>query len=96
LIILILSVLFGKGIKLIVDGAILRVANIYRAQTRKIKRVAEKKFWDYQMIVCDRNGIVYDMLVHPVSFHEVRSVRIGYRKGYAVGYSFFRKSQIWI
>jgi len=33
LIILILSILFGKEIKLIVDGTILRVANIYRAQT---------------------------------------------------------------
>jgi len=43
--ILILSILFGKEIKLIVDGTILRVANIYRAQTRKIKRVAGKKFW---------------------------------------------------
>jgi hypothetical protein len=171
LIILILSILFGKEIKLIVDGTILRVANIYRAQTRKIKRVAGKKFWtkrkrniyswDYQrnvrfeevhygllvMIVCDRNGIVYDMWVHPASYHEVRSVRIRYQKslgyrgleyvhvcedkpdksvrqvveavnsqikvfngvsrwrnittllaylqGYAVGYSFFRKSQIW-
>ncbi|MCC6063503.1 MAG: hypothetical protein LM570_03105 [Thermocrinis sp.] len=45
LIILILSILLGKEIKLIVDGTILRVANIYRAQTRKIKRVAGKKFW---------------------------------------------------
>jgi hypothetical protein len=38
LIILILSMLFGKEIKLIVDGTILRVANIYRAQTRNIKK----------------------------------------------------------
>jgi len=45
LIILILSILFGKGIKLIVDDTILRVANIYRAQTMKIKRVAGNKFW---------------------------------------------------
>jgi hypothetical protein len=43
LIILILSILFGEEIKLIVDGTILRVANIYRVQTRKIKRVAGKK-----------------------------------------------------
>jgi hypothetical protein len=41
LIILILSILFGKEIKLIVDGTILRVANTYRAQTRKIKRVSQ-------------------------------------------------------
>ena len=91
-------------IKLIVDGTILRVANIYRAQTRKIKRVVGKKFWakrkrnifswDYQrnvrfeevhygllvMIVCDRNGIVYDLWVHPVSYHEARSVRVRYQK----------------
>jgi hypothetical protein len=104
LIILILSILFGEEIKLIVDGTILRVANIYRAQTRKIKRVAGKKFWakrkrniyswDYQrnvrfeevhygllvMIVCDRNGIVYDLWVHPASYHEVKSVRIRYQK----------------
>jgi hypothetical protein len=101
---LILSILFGKEIKLMVDGTILRVASIYRIQTRKIKRVAGKKFWtkrkrniyswDYKrnvrfeevhyglliMIVCDRNGIVYDMCVHPVSYHEVRSVRIRYQK----------------
>jgi len=72
LIILILSMLFGEEIKLIVDGTILRVANIYRAQTRKIKRVAGKKFWAKRkrnifhygllvMIVCDRNGIVYEL-----------------------------------
>ncbi|WP_299200042.1 hypothetical protein [Thermocrinis sp.] len=58
LIILILSILFGKEKNLIVDGTILRVTNIYRAQTRNIKRVAGKKFeakrkrdiysWDYQ------------------------------------------------
>ena len=41
--ILILS--FGKEIKLVVDGTILRVANIYRTQTRRIKRVARKEFW---------------------------------------------------
>ena len=45
LIILILSTLFGKEIKLIIDGTILRVAKVYRAQTRRIKRVAGKKFW---------------------------------------------------
>ena len=104
LLILILSILSGKEIKLIVDGTILRVANIYRAQTRKIKRVAGKKFWakrkrniyswDYQrnvkfeevhygllvMIVCDRNGVVYDLWFHPASYHEMRSLRIRYGK----------------
>jgi hypothetical protein len=99
LLILILSILFGEEIRLIIDGTILRVANIYKAQTRRIKRVAGKKFWakrkrdiyswDYQrsvrfeevhygllvMIVCDRNRVVYDMWVHPASYHEVKSVR---------------------
>jgi hypothetical protein len=108
LIILILSILFGKEVKLIVDGTILRVANIYRAQTRKIKRVAGKKFWvkrkrniyswDYQrnvrfeevhygllvMIVCDRNGIVYDLWVHPASYHEVKSVKDKVSKKFVV------------
>jgi hypothetical protein len=32
------------------------------------------------MIVCDRNGIVYDLWVHPASYHEVKSVRIRYQK----------------
>ncbi len=32
------------------------------------------------MIVCDRNGIVYDMWVHPASYHEVKSVRISDQK----------------
>ncbi len=45
LIILILSILFGKEIKLIIDGTILKVANIYRTRTRRTKRVAGKKFW---------------------------------------------------
>jgi len=91
LIILILSMLFGEEIKLIVDGTILRVANIHRAQTKKIKRVAGKKFWAKRkrnifhygllvMIVCDRNGIVYGLWVHPASYHEVKSVRIRYQK----------------
>jgi hypothetical protein len=104
LLILILSILSGEEIRLIIDGTILRVANIYRAQTRRIKRVAGKKFWakrkrdiyswDYQrnvrfeevhyglfaMIVCDRKGVVYDMWVHPASYHEVKSVRIRYQK----------------
>jgi hypothetical protein len=114
------------------------------------------------MVVCDSEGVVYDLWFHPASYHEVRSLRIRYRKskwlrflvdsfglmgdrgykgceyvevceskeqkgirqvvegvnsqiklfnrvsrwrkgitllaylyGYAIGYSFFRKSQIW-
>jgi hypothetical protein len=32
------------------------------------------------MIVCDSEGIVYDLWVHPASYHEVKSVRIKYQK----------------
>jgi hypothetical protein len=104
LLILILSILSGGEIRLIIDGTILKVANVYRAQTSRIKRVAGKKFWakrkrdiyswDCQrnvrfeevhygllvMIVCDGNGVVYDMWVHPASYHEVKSVRIRYQR----------------
>ena len=104
LLILILSILSGGEIRLIIDDTILKVANIYGAQTRRIKRVAGKKFWakrkrdiynwDYQrnarfeelhcgllvMIVCDGNGVVYDMWVNPASYYEVKSVRIRYQR----------------
>ncbi len=68
------------------------------------------------MVVCDSEGIVYDLWFHPASYHEVRQVVEGvnsqiklfnrvsrwrkgitllaYLYGYAIGYSFFRKSQI--
>jgi hypothetical protein len=32
------------------------------------------------MVVCDSEGIVYDLWFHPASYHEVRSLRIRYRK----------------
>jgi hypothetical protein len=31
------------------------------------------------MVVCDENGIVYDVWFHPASYHEVRSLRIKYK-----------------
>jgi hypothetical protein len=31
------------------------------------------------MVVCDENGIVYDVWFHPASYHEVRSLRIRYK-----------------
>jgi hypothetical protein len=43
LIILILSILFGKEIKLIVDGTILRVANIYH-ESEVCKDKVSKEF----------------------------------------------------
>jgi len=32
------------------------------------------------MVVCDSEGVVYDLWFHPASYHEVRSFRISYRK----------------
>jgi hypothetical protein len=32
------------------------------------------------MVVCDSEGRVYDLWFHPASYHEVRSLRIRYRK----------------
>ncbi|MFZ8786976.1 MAG: hypothetical protein ACO2O3_16120, partial [Thermocrinis sp.] len=56
----ILSILFaklllGKKVKLIVDGTILEVANLNRARTQGIR----------VMVVCDSEGIVYDLWFHP-------------------------------
>jgi hypothetical protein len=31
------------------------------------------------MVVCDENGMVYDIWFHPASYHEVRSLRIRYK-----------------
>ena len=64
----ILSILFaklllGKKVKLIVDGTILEVANLNRARTQGIR----------VMVVCDSEGIVYDLWFHPASYHEVKS-----------------------
>ncbi len=51
------------------------------------------------MVVCDSEGIVYDLWFHPASYHEVRQVVEGvnsqiklFNYGYAMGNSFFRKS----
>jgi hypothetical protein len=31
------------------------------------------------MVVCDEDGIVYDIWFHPASYHEVRSLRIRHK-----------------
>jgi hypothetical protein len=96
--------LFGKKVKLIMDGTILDVTNLNRARTQRIKRFSGKAFWGKKkrnfysehyrekvrfeemyygvlvMVVCDSEGIVYDLWFHPTSYHEVRSLRIRYRK----------------
>jgi len=32
------------------------------------------------MVVCDSEGVVYDPYFHPASYHELRCLRIRYRK----------------
>uniref|UniRef100_A0A7C5X1S7 Uncharacterized protein n=1 Tax=Thermocrinis ruber TaxID=75906 RepID=A0A7C5X1S7_9AQUI len=56
------------------------VFNLYSWDYQRDVRFEEVHYGLLVMIVCDRNGIVYDMLVHPASYHEVRSVRIRYQK----------------
>ncbi len=96
--------LFGKKLKLIVDGTILPVASTSRARTQKIRRFSGKAFWvkrkrrlysehykrqvEFEelyygvlvMVVCDTEGMVYDLWFHPGSYHEVRSLRLRYKR----------------
>jgi hypothetical protein len=144
-------------------GLVYRLLKEYR--NRRVLGILFVKLMYYGvlvMVVCDSEGVVYDLWFHPASYHEVRSLRIRYRKskwlrflvdsfglmgdrgyrgceyvevceskeqkgirqvvegvnsqiklfnrvsrwrkgitllaylyGYAIGYSFFRKSQIW-
>jgi hypothetical protein len=136
--------------------------NLYSEHYKEKVRFEEMYYGVLVMVVCDSEGRVYDLWFHPASYHEVRSLRIRYRKskwlrflvdsfglmgdrgyrgceyvevceskeqksirqvvegvnsqiklfnrvsrwrkgitllaylyGYAIGYSFFRKSQIW-
>jgi hypothetical protein len=32
------------------------------------------------MVVCDSEGVLYDLWSHPASYHKVSSLRIRYRK----------------
>jgi hypothetical protein len=136
--------------------------NLYSEHYKEKVRFEEMYYGVLVMVVCDSEGVVYDLWFRPASYHEVRSLRIRYRKskwlrflvdsfglmgdrgyrgceyvevceskerksirqvvegvnsqiklfnrvsrwrkgitllaylyGYAIGYSFFRKSQIW-
>jgi hypothetical protein len=136
--------------------------NLYSEHYKEKVRFEEMYYGVLVMVICDSEGVVYDLWFHPASYHEVRFLRIRYRKskwlrflvdsfglmgdrgyrgceyvevceskeqksirqvvegvnsqiklfnrvsrwrkgitllaylyGYAIGYSFFRKSQIW-
>ncbi len=90
---MLLKLTAGKKIRLVVDGTILPVANVNRARTHKIKRMSDKQFWGvrnrnlysqhYKQRVKFKElyyGVVYDLLFHPGSYHEVRSLRLRYSK----------------
>jgi len=50
-------------------------------QEKKEKiRFEEMYYGVLVMVVCDSEGIVYDLWFHPASYHGVRSLRIRYRK----------------
>jgi hypothetical protein len=109
--ILFAKLLLGEKVKLIVDGTILEVANLNRARTQKIKRFSGKALWGKKkrnlysehykekvrfeemyyrvlvMVVCDSEGVAYDL--------RKGITLLAYLYGYAIGYSFFRNSQIW-
>jgi hypothetical protein len=51
--------------------------NIYSWDYQRNVRFEEVHYELLVMIVCDGNGIVYDLWVHPASYREVKSV--GYR-----------------
>jgi hypothetical protein len=51
--------------------------NIYSWDYQRNVRFEEVHYGLLVMIVSDGNGIVYDLWVHPASYHEVKSV--GYR-----------------
>jgi hypothetical protein len=123
--------------------------NLYSEHYREKVRFEEMYYGVLVMVVCDSEGVVYDLWFHPASYHEVRfsvdsfglmgdrgyrgceyvevceskeqkGIRqvvegvnsqiklfnrvsrwrkgitlLAYLYGYAIGYSFFRKSQIW-
>lgn len=34
------------------------------------------------MVLCDTDGVVYDVWFHPASYHEIKSLRIRYKKSW--------------
>jgi hypothetical protein len=54
--------------------------NLYSEHYKEKVRFEEMYYGVLVMVVCDSDGIVYDLWFHPASYHEVRSLRIRYRK----------------
>jgi nicotinate-nucleotide pyrophosphorylase (carboxylating) len=54
--------------------------NLYSEHYKEKVRFEEMYYGVLVMVVCDSEGIVYDLWFHPASYHEVRSLRIRYRK----------------
>ncbi len=54
--------------------------NLYNEHYKEKVRFEEMYYGVLVMVVCDSEGVVYDLWFHPASYHEVRSLRIRYRK----------------
>jgi hypothetical protein len=54
--------------------------NLYSEHYKEKVRFEEMYYGVLVMVVCDSEGVVYDLWFHPASYHEVRSLRIRYRK----------------
>jgi len=53
---------------------------LYSEHYKEKVRFEEMYYGVLVMVVCDSEGVVYDLWFHPASYHEVRSLRIRYRK----------------
>jgi len=51
--------------------------NLYSEHYKEKVRFEEMYYGVLVMVVCDSEGVVYDLWFHPASYHEVRSLRIG-------------------
>jgi hypothetical protein len=54
--------------------------NLYSEHYKEKVKFEEMYYGVLVMVVCDSEGVVYDLWFHPASYHEVRSLRIRYRK----------------
>ncbi|MFZ8859963.1 MAG: hypothetical protein ACO2PP_05615, partial [Thermocrinis sp.] len=59
---------------------LLKKRNLYSEHYKEKVRFEEMYYGVLVMVVCDSEGVVYDLWFHPASYHEVRSLRIRYRK----------------
>jgi len=49
--------------------------NLYSEHYKEKVRFEEMYYGVLVMVVCDSEGVVYDLWFHPASYHEVRSLR---------------------